>query len=52
MKRVLELFGYEKACIPLKQLEGKHAEKYTHIRELLEHNHRALSLMAEMEEIY
>jgi hypothetical protein len=52
MKRVLELFGYEKACIPLKQLEGKHAEKYAHFRELLNHNHRALSLMAEMEEIY
>jgi pyruvate,water dikinase len=52
MKRVLELFGYEKACIPLKQLEGKHAERYAHFRELLDHNHRALSLMAEMEEIY
>ena len=51
MKRVLELFGYEKACLPLKQLEGKHVEKYVHFRELLNHNHRALSLMAEMEDI-
>jgi hypothetical protein len=45
MKRVLELFGYEKACLPLKQLQGKHAEKYTHFRELLNHNHREPSLM-------
>ncbi|MBM3303407.1 MAG: PEP/pyruvate-binding domain-containing protein, partial [Deltaproteobacteria bacterium] len=40
------------ACVPLKQLEGKVAEKYRHFRELLNHNHRALSLMAELEEIY
>jgi hypothetical protein len=52
MKKVLEFFGYEKACIPLKKLEKKHAAKYAHFRELLNHNHHALSLMAEIEEIY
>ena len=42
----------EKACMPLKKLEKKHAAKYAHFRELLNHNHHALSLMAKMEEIY
>jgi len=39
-------------CTLLDTLQGKHAKRYQHFRDLLENNHGALNIMAEMEEAY
>jgi hypothetical protein len=51
MKRLLEMFGYERRCAPIGRIEGKHAAKYLHFRDLLNRNHEALGAMAGLEEM-
>jgi hypothetical protein len=52
MLKLLGLFKRENVCTLLDTLQGKHAERYQHFRDLLKNNHGALNIMAEMEEAY
>jgi len=52
MPRLLGFFKRENVCTLLDTLQGRHAERHQHFRDLLESNHRALDVMAEMEEAY
>lgn len=52
MLKLLGLFKRESVCTLLDTLQGKHAERYQHFRDLLKNNHGALNIMAEMEEAY
>ncbi len=52
MLKLLGLFKRDNVCTLLDALQGRHAEKYQHFRDLLKSNHRALNVMAEMEEAY
>ncbi len=52
MLKLLGLFKRKDVCTLLDTLQGKHAERYQHFRDLLRNNHQALNVMAEMEEAY
>jgi pyruvate,water dikinase len=52
MLKLLGLFKRDNVCTLLDTLQGRHADKYQYFRDLLESNHKALSVMAEMEEAY
>jgi hypothetical protein len=48
MGRFLNLFSKGDTCQLLINLEGKHVQRYQHFKVLLDHNHSALGLMAEL----
>jgi hypothetical protein len=50
MPRLFGLFKRENVCTLLDTLQGRHAERYQRFRDLLQSNHRALDVLAEMEE--
>src|SRR5512139_675003 len=50
--KISGLFTKGQACAPLSRGQGTHAGKYRSFRSLLEHNHRALSVMSDMEHGY
>jgi len=52
MGSILELFTGKKACRLLVKAEGEVMEKYQRFREFLRHNHDALNLVAELEQLY
>jgi len=52
MGSILELFTGKKACHLLVKAEGEVLEKYLQFREFLTHNHDALNLVAELEQLY
>jgi len=52
MGSILELFSGKRACRLLVKAEGEVLEKYRQFREFLAHNHDALSLVAELEQLY
>src|SRR5512139_436570 len=50
--KISNLFTKGQACAPLSRGQGTYAGKYRSFRSLLEHNHRALSVMSDMEHAY
>ncbi len=52
MRSFLNLFSKGEPCRPLVNLEGKHVSQYQSFKSLLKHNHGALSLIAELEQLY
>lgn len=52
MKKHFSLFSRTNVCKPLVNTEGKHVEKYRVFRTFLDHNHRALSALAFLEQLY
>lgn len=52
MKRLLDIFSRRRKCLPLLNLHGVYAEKYRFFKSLLRHNHNALNIIADMEQIY
>lgn len=52
MGKFLDLFSKGDSCQLLVNLEGKHVSRYQFFKALLEHNHGALSLIAELEQMY
>ncbi len=52
MKRLLDIFSGRRKCMPLFNLHDAYAEKYRFFKSLLRHNHNALNIIAEMEQIY
>jgi hexokinase len=52
MGSILELFTGKKACRLLVKADGEVMEKYQRFREILQHNHDALNLVAELEQLY
>ncbi len=51
MGRFLNLFSKGETCQLLVNLEGKHVSRYQSFKSFLEHNHGALSLIAELEQM-
>lgn len=51
MGRFLDFFSKGDSCRLLLTPEGRHVEQYRHFKALLEANHEALSLMAELEQM-
>jgi len=51
MGSILELFSGKRACRLLVKADGAVLEKYRQFREFLAHNHDALSLVAELEQL-
>jgi len=52
MKNLRSLFHRKQACAPLVNLQGSHVRKYRAFRVFLEHNHAALSAIADLEQAY
>ena len=52
MAKFLNLFSKGDSCQLLVNLEGKHVNRYQSFKTLLNHNHRVLSLIAELEQLY
>jgi pyruvate, water dikinase len=50
--KILELFSTKKSCRLLVNLEGILVDKYNYFKEFLSQNYQALSLLAELEQIY
>lgn len=51
MRKIIDLFKKENTCVLLATVEGKHREKYSHFRTLLDNNHTALHRIADLETI-
>jgi len=49
MKKLRDLFKKENTCVLLATVEGKHREKYSYFRTLLDNNHIALHRIADLE---
>lgn len=49
---IFDIFSSKNTCSLLSAADGEHLVKYQHFRTLLNHNHAALLLMAEMEQLY
>jgi len=52
MNKFRSLFNQKRACAPLVNLQGLHVRKYRAFRVFLEHNHAALSAIADLEQAY
>jgi pyruvate, water dikinase len=52
MGNFLNLFSKGESCQLLINLEGKHVSRYQFFKTLLDHNHGALSLIADLEQMY
>ncbi|HWR72549.1 MAG TPA: PEP/pyruvate-binding domain-containing protein, partial [Nitrospirota bacterium] len=52
MKNILSLLSKKRLCAPLVNLQGSHIRKYRAFRIFLEHNHGALSAIADLEQAY
>ncbi len=52
MKNLRSLFNQKRVCAPLVNLQGSHVRKYRAFRVFLEHNHGALSAIADLEQAY
>lgn len=52
MGKFLDLFSRRDTCRPLINLQGTHVSRYQSFKSLLEYNHGALSLMADLEQLY
>src|SRR3990172_10940262 len=52
MKNLRSLFNQKRVCAPLVNLQGSHVRKYRAFRVFLEHNHAALSAIADLEQAY
>jgi hypothetical protein len=55
LDEMIKRFGYfkkEDACTLLVPLEGEHAQRYQHFRDLLKNNYIALHRAADIEEAY
>jgi pyruvate, water dikinase len=52
MGKFLNLFSKGDSCQLLINLEGKHVSRYQFFKTFLDHNHGALSLIAELEQMY
>ncbi|MEK6743528.1 MAG: PEP/pyruvate-binding domain-containing protein [Nitrospirota bacterium] len=52
MKNLRSFFNQKRVCAPLVNLQGSHVRKYRAFRIFLEHNHAALSAIADLEQAY
>jgi len=52
MKNIRSLLSKKRLCAPLVNLQGSHVRKYRAFRVFLEHNHAALSAIADLEQAY
>lgn len=52
MKKLTGIFSGKKYCLPLINLQGFHVKKYRSFRTFLLHNHNALGILAEMEQMF
>jgi len=52
MARILVSSSKDQVCRPLPRLSEEQAARYRHFRALLDHNRAALTIMAELEQIY
>src|SRR5574341_2111050 len=52
MKNLRSFFTRKRVCAPLINLQGPHVRKYRAFRVFLDHNHAALSAIADLEQAY
>ncbi|MEW6740511.1 MAG: PEP/pyruvate-binding domain-containing protein [Nitrospirota bacterium] len=52
MKKLFDIFLKKGRCLPLSSVHGTYAVKYRSFKTLLRHNHNALNIIADMEQMY
>lgn len=52
MKKLFGIFSRKGKCLPLSKIHGTYAVKYRFFKTLLRHNHNALNIIADMEQMY